>query len=153
MLYYDYESTERWMSIIGKRVEHGTTRKETRKDPSIIPRAVLTDLLFCDYLDYLKYLITQMESPNEQTGSFKTFFENNFMTVERGQKRKRNSESHKPKKKKKTTPKNVASVKQKRNANLPLPEPDEVMSEDDENDWMEEPRKEKKNFLKVVAEV
>ena len=66
------------MSEIRARVEKGTCRKDIRKSKGLIPKRLLEDLIFGDYLDYLFWLIVTVEEGSTETGTFKEFLERDF---------------------------------------------------------------------------
>ena len=155
MLHFDYEATERWMAIIGKRVEKGSSRKGIREEGQKLPHQVLQDLLFCDYLDWLKFLIVQMEKPQEKTGTYREFYNSECMTKEQTLKRKRNSFWQHNRKRRKlidaSLSKNTSPQKEAVKSNNVPPLEEEFSDVDDEADFMEWP--EHKNFLEDGVEL
>ena len=134
------------MSILAKRMEKGSCRKDIRLEGAKLPRQVLEDLIFCDYLDYLKYLIVQIEKPHEKVGTFNEFYNNDCLTSEQIRKRKRNSFWQGNRKRRKLIEKmgtkvDLPNADQNQTLEAPLLE-----AVDDEADWME--WQEPKNFLK-----
>ena len=90
-LFFDHEGTERWMSKFVERVENGMSKTDIVKNSGKIAHELLENLLYNDYLDWLFWVVSCIESGPEKVGTYAEFSENSFMTKDRLRKRKLSS--------------------------------------------------------------